>query len=65
MANNTTEEMMFDRQFMQTKLSKAAAVSTFVMAAFVALSSQIQATPAHAAQACPAIEMACGHLELA
>jgi hypothetical protein len=40
---------MFDRRFMQTRLGQAAAASVAAMALFVALSSQIQATPAYAA----------------
>lgn len=40
---------MFDRRFLQTRLGQAAAASVAAMALFVALSSQIQATPAYAA----------------
>ncbi|WP_188645047.1 hypothetical protein [Tsuneonella deserti] len=40
---------MFDRRFLQTRLGQAATASIAAMALFVALSSQIQATPAYAA----------------
>lgn len=40
---------MFDRRFLQTRLGQAAMASVAAMALFVALSSQIQATPAFAA----------------
>jgi hypothetical protein len=41
---------MFDRRFLQTRLGQAATASVAAMALFVALSSQIQATPAYAAE---------------
>lgn len=41
---------MFDRRFLRTKLGQAALASVATMAAFVALSSQIQASPAYAAE---------------
>ena len=56
---------MFNRQFLQTKLGKAAMLSVAMMAAFVALSSQMHATPAFASQGCPAADMVCDHVELA
>ncbi|MCT2559537.1 hypothetical protein N0B51_11160 [Tsuneonella sp. YG55] len=40
---------MFDRRFLQTRLGHAAMASVAAMALFVALSAQIQATPAFAA----------------
>ncbi|MFA9201594.1 MAG: hypothetical protein ACEQR8_10525 [Cypionkella sp.] len=40
---------MFDRRFLQTRLGHAAMASVAAMALFVALSAQIQATPAYAA----------------
>ena len=40
---------MYDRRFFQTKLGQAALASVAAMAAFVALSSQMQAAPAFAA----------------
>ena len=40
---------MFDRRFLQTRLGQAAAASVAAMALFVALSSQLHATPAYAA----------------
>lgn len=40
---------MYDRRFFQTRLGHAALASIAAMAAFVALSSQMQATPAFAA----------------
>ena len=39
---------MFDRRFLQTRLGHAAMASVAAMALFVALSAQIQATPAYA-----------------
>ncbi|ANY19550.1 hypothetical protein A6F68_01028 [Tsuneonella dongtanensis] len=39
---------MFDRRFLQTPLGLAAMASVAAMALFVALSAQIQATPAYA-----------------
>lgn len=39
---------MFDRRFLQTRLGQAAMASVAAMALFVALSAQIQATPAYA-----------------
>ncbi|WP_150125017.1 hypothetical protein [Tsuneonella mangrovi] len=42
---------MFDRRFLRTKLGQAAVASVMAMTALVALSSQLQATPAHAAEA--------------
>ena len=40
---------MFDRPFLRSRLGQAAVASVAAMAVFVALSSQIQATPAFAA----------------
>ena len=40
---------MYDRRFFQSKLGQASIASIAAMALFVALSSQIQATPAYAA----------------
>ena len=40
---------MFDRRFLQSRLGQAATASVAAMALFVALSSQLQATPAYAA----------------
>ena len=40
---------MFDRRFFQTKLGQAALASVAAMAAFVAMSAQIQANPVLAA----------------
>ncbi len=40
---------MYDRRFFQTKLGQAALASVAAMAAFVALTSQMHATPAYAA----------------
>ncbi|WP_067677050.1 hypothetical protein [Tsuneonella dongtanensis] len=40
--------LMFDRRFLQTPLGLAAMASVAAMALFVALSAQIQATPAYA-----------------
>ncbi|MGX7953740.1 hypothetical protein ACWPM1_14405 [Tsuneonella sp. HG249] len=40
---------MFDRSFLQTRLGHAALASVAAMAVFVALSAQIQASPAYAA----------------
>ncbi len=40
---------MFNRRFLQTRLGHAALASVATMALFVALSAQIQATPAFAA----------------
>jgi hypothetical protein len=40
---------MFNRRFLETRLGQAAMASVAAMALFVALSSQIQATPAYAA----------------
>ena len=42
---------MYNRRFFQTKLGQAALASIAAMAAFVALSAQMQATPAYAAVA--------------
>lgn len=39
---------MFDRRFLQSRLGQAAMASVAAMALFVALSAQIQATPAYA-----------------
>lgn len=44
---------MYDRRFFQTKLGQAALASVAAMAAFVALTSQIQASPAYAADTAP------------
>jgi len=41
--------IMYNRRFFQTKLGQAALVSIAAMTAFVALSSQMHATPAMAA----------------
>ena len=50
---------MFDRRFFQSSLGKASMASVAAMAAFVALSSQIHATPAFAAnQTCATVELA-------
>lgn len=50
---------MFDRSFFQTKLGQAAIASVAAMVAFVALTTQMYATPAVAATAMPqAVEMA-------
>ena len=50
--HNTREfEIMYNRRFFQTKLGQAALASIAAMAAFVALSAQMQATPAYAAVA--------------
>lgn len=40
---------MYNRRFFQSKLGQAAMASIAAMAAFVALSTQMQATPAFAA----------------
>lgn len=40
---------MYDRRFFQTKLGQAALASIAAMVAFVALSTQMHATPAFAA----------------
>ena len=40
---------MYNRSFFQTKLGKAALASITAMVAFVALSTQMHATPAYAA----------------
>ena len=40
---------MFDRQFLHSRLGQAALASVAAMALFVALSAQIQAAPAYAA----------------
>lgn len=50
---------MFDRSFFQTKLGQAAIASVAAMVAFVALTTQMYAAPALAANAMPqAVEMA-------
>ena len=41
---------MFDRRFLQSRLGYAAMASVAAMALFVALSAQIQATPAYAGE---------------
>ena len=46
---NREEPTMYDRRFFQTRLGQAALASIAAMAAFVALSSQMQAAPAFAA----------------
>jgi hypothetical protein len=46
---------MFNRRFLQTRLGQAATASVGAMALFVALSSQLQATPAYAAD--PVVRM--------
>ena len=62
MVNNTNREepnAMYDRRFFQTKLGQAAIASIAAMCMFVALSSQINANPALAANAqCEAVELA-------
>ncbi|MHA6334100.1 hypothetical protein ACXYL9_10500 [Qipengyuania sp. CAU 1752] len=40
---------MYTREFFQTRLGQAALASIVAMTAFVALSTQLQAPPAHAA----------------
>ncbi|WP_202391566.1 hypothetical protein [Pontixanthobacter luteolus] len=50
---------MFDRSFLQTKLGQAAIASVAAMCAFVALSSQMQVSPAYAsAMQCETVELA-------
>lgn len=50
---------MFDRSFLQTKLGQAAIASVAAMCAFVALSTQMQVSPAYAAGIqCEAVELA-------
>lgn len=50
---------MYDRRFFQTKLGQAAIASIAAMAAFVALSTQMQANPALAATIqCETVELA-------
>ncbi len=49
---------MFDRRFLQSRLGQAAAASVAAMALFVALSSQINATPAYAATPLVSVELA-------
>ena len=55
MVNNAIREgqIMYDRNFFQTKLGQAAATSILAMVAFVAMSGQMQMAPsfwsAHAA----------------
>ena len=50
---------MYDSRFFQTKLGQAAIASIAAMAAFVALSSQLQANPAMAASVqCETVELA-------
>ena len=50
---------MFDRRFLQTRLGQAATASVAAMALFVALSGQMQATPAMAATiGCEQVELA-------
>ena len=49
---------MFDRQFLQSRLGKAAMLSVAMMATFVALSSQMYATPAFAATTYGMVELA-------
>ncbi|QIG53464.1 hypothetical protein G6N82_04250 [Altererythrobacter sp. BO-6] len=43
---------MYDRRFFQSKLGQAAMVSIAAMVAFVALSTQMYASPAQAAVVC-------------
>jgi ABC-type sugar transport system permease subunit len=60
-ANSTDQEVltMYDSRFFQSKLGQAAIASVAAMAAFVALSSQIQASPALAATIhCETVELA-------
>ncbi|MFN2099953.1 hypothetical protein [Altererythrobacter sp. MF3-039] len=49
---------MFDRRFLKTRLGKAAVLSVAMMATFVALSSQMHATPAFAATSFGMVELA-------
>ena len=50
---------MFNRSFFQTKLGQAAIASVAAMVAFVALTTQMYATPAMAANVMPqTVEMA-------
>ena len=50
---------MFDRQFIKSRLGKASLASVAAMAAFVALTAQMHATPAMAAQqSCAVVELA-------
>ena len=49
---------MFDRRFLASRLGQAAAASVAAMALFVALSSQINATPAYAATPLVSVELA-------
>lgn len=50
---------MYDRRFFQTKLGQAAIASIAAMAAFVALSTQMQASPVLAAtMQCETVELA-------
>ncbi len=50
---------MYNRRFFQSKLGQAATASILAMVAFVALSTQMQATPAFAATMnCEAVELA-------
>lgn len=50
---------MYDRRFFQTKLGQAALASITAMALFVALSGQMQVTPAMAAAiGCERVELA-------
>lgn len=50
---------MYDRRFFQTKLGQAALASIAAMVAFVALSTQMQASPAFAATIqCETVELA-------
>ena len=50
---------MYDRRFFQSKLGQAAVASIAAMAAFVALSTQMHATPAMAADmSCQVVQVA-------
>ncbi len=50
---------MYSRRFFQTKVGQAAAASILAMVAFVALTTQMQATPAFAATMhCETVELA-------
>lgn len=49
---------MFDREFLKSRLGKAALLSVAMMATFVALSSQMHATPAFAATSYGVVELA-------
>ena len=53
------DHTMYDRRFFQSKLGQASIASVAAMALFVALSGQMQATPAMAATiGCEQVELA-------